>query len=159
EWACPCRARHDLAHVSPDDLRGDALHDHDGGDEFEDEEIVSERVVEEAKPLPKEFATPKTTHMHPINGNGNEGENGHANGNGNGNGHANGNGKDGAKFDPLAQSRWTGTGVTVAPEEKVRQARMKGYEGDPCPECGQLTLVRSGACCKCDSCGASSGCS
>ena len=43
--------------------------------------------------------------------------------------------------------------------EKVRQARLKGYEGDPCSECGQLTLVRSGACAKCDSCGATSGCS
>ena len=40
-----------------------------------------------------------------------------------------------------------------------RLARLKGYEGDPCEECGQLTLVRSGACCKCDTCGASSGCS
>ena len=44
-------------------------------------------------------------------------------------------------------------------EDKVRQARQKGYEGDPCPECGALTLVRSGACAKCDSCGATSGCS
>jgi len=44
-------------------------------------------------------------------------------------------------------------------EEKIRQARLKGYEGDPCSECGQLTLVRSGACSKCDTCGATSGCS
>jgi ribonucleoside-diphosphate reductase alpha chain len=36
---------------------------------------------------------------------------------------------------------------------------LKGYEGDPCSECGQLTLVRSGTCCKCDTCGATSGCS
>jgi ribonucleoside-diphosphate reductase alpha chain len=43
--------------------------------------------------------------------------------------------------------------------DKIRIARMKGYEGDPCSECGQLTLVRSGACCKCDTCGATSGCS
>ena len=44
-------------------------------------------------------------------------------------------------------------------EEKIRIAKQKGYEGDPCPECGALTLVRSGACCKCDTCGATSGCS
>jgi ribonucleoside-diphosphate reductase alpha chain len=44
-------------------------------------------------------------------------------------------------------------------EEKIRLARLKGYEGDPCGECGQLTLVRSGSCCKCDTCGATSGCS
>ncbi|MBY0230151.1 MAG: vitamin B12-dependent ribonucleotide reductase, partial [Gemmataceae bacterium] len=43
--------------------------------------------------------------------------------------------------------------------EKVRQAKLKGYEGDPCTECGQLTLVRSGACAKCDTCGATPGCS
>ena len=42
---------------------------------------------------------------------------------------------------------------------RVKIARQKGYEGDPCPECGQLTLVRSGACAKCDTCGATSGCS
>jgi ribonucleoside-diphosphate reductase alpha chain len=50
-------------------------------------------------------------------------------------------------------------GAAAAVEEKVRIARMKGYEGDPCTECGQLTLVRSGACCKCDTCGSTSGCS
>ncbi|TVR04028.1 MAG: vitamin B12-dependent ribonucleotide reductase [Deltaproteobacteria bacterium] len=38
-------------------------------------------------------------------------------------------------------------------------ARLKGYEGDPCTECGNFTLVRNGACLKCDTCGATSGCS
>ncbi|TVQ54138.1 MAG: vitamin B12-dependent ribonucleotide reductase [Rhodobacteraceae bacterium] len=38
-------------------------------------------------------------------------------------------------------------------------ARMKGYEGDPCGECGNFTLVRNGTCLKCDSCGSTSGCS
>jgi ribonucleoside-diphosphate reductase alpha chain len=42
--------------------------------------------------------------------------------------------------------------------EAVRQARMKGYEGDACSECGQFTLVRSGACLKCDTCGNNTGC-
>ncbi len=37
-------------------------------------------------------------------------------------------------------------------------ARLKGYEGDPCPNCHQMTLVRAGACAKCDSCGETSGC-
>ncbi|MBI1393040.1 MAG: vitamin B12-dependent ribonucleotide reductase [Alphaproteobacteria bacterium] len=40
-----------------------------------------------------------------------------------------------------------------------RQARAKGYEGDACQSCGQFTLVRTGACMRCDSCGHSSGCS
>ena len=40
-----------------------------------------------------------------------------------------------------------------------RDARIKGYEGDACPECGQFTLVRNGTCLKCESCGATTGCS
>ena len=32
-------------------------------------------------------------------------------------------------------------------------ARAKGYEGDPCGECGNMTLVRNGTCLKCDTCG------
>lgn len=39
------------------------------------------------------------------------------------------------------------------------EARMKGYEGDPCGECGNFTLVRNGTCMKCDTCGSTSGCS
>lgn len=38
-------------------------------------------------------------------------------------------------------------------------AVAKGYSGDACVDCGQLTLVRNGTCLKCDSCGATSGCS
>jgi ribonucleoside-diphosphate reductase alpha chain len=43
--------------------------------------------------------------------------------------------------------------------ERVRDARMKGYEGDSCDECGNFTLVRNGTCMKCATCGATSGCS
>jgi ribonucleoside-diphosphate reductase alpha chain len=39
------------------------------------------------------------------------------------------------------------------------EARMKGYEGDSCGECGNFTLVRNGTCMKCDTCGSTSGCS
>jgi ribonucleoside-diphosphate reductase alpha chain len=39
------------------------------------------------------------------------------------------------------------------------EARLKGYEGDPCPDCGAMTMVRNGTCMKCDSCGATTGCS
>ena len=39
------------------------------------------------------------------------------------------------------------------------EAKMKGYEGDSCGECGNFTLVRNGTCLKCDTCGATSGCS
>jgi ribonucleoside-diphosphate reductase alpha chain len=43
--------------------------------------------------------------------------------------------------------------------ERVREARLKGYEGDSCGECGNFTLVRNGTCLKCATCGATSGCS
>jgi len=43
--------------------------------------------------------------------------------------------------------------------EKIREARLKGYEGDACGECGNFTLVRNGTCMKCATCGATSGCS
>jgi len=43
--------------------------------------------------------------------------------------------------------------------EQIRAARLKGYEGDSCTECGNFTLVRNGTCLKCDTCGQTSGCS
>jgi ribonucleoside-diphosphate reductase alpha chain len=42
---------------------------------------------------------------------------------------------------------------------RIAQARIKGYEGDPCPVCGSFTLVRNGTCMKCDTCGGTTGCS
>ncbi len=41
----------------------------------------------------------------------------------------------------------------------AEQARLKGYEGDPCGECGQFTMVRNGTCLKCITCGTTTGCS
>ena len=43
--------------------------------------------------------------------------------------------------------------------ERRAEARMKGYEGDSCSECGNFTMVRNGTCLKCDTCGSTSGCS
>lgn len=43
--------------------------------------------------------------------------------------------------------------------DQMREARMKGYEGDSCDECGNFTLVRNGTCMKCVTCGSTSGCS
>jgi ribonucleoside-diphosphate reductase alpha chain len=43
--------------------------------------------------------------------------------------------------------------------DRIRQARMKGYEGDSCGSCGNFTLVRNGTCLKCMTCGGTSGCS
>jgi ribonucleoside-diphosphate reductase alpha chain len=142
ELAVSYLGRNDLAHVKVEDLRGDVLHkDQDDEPEFESEEIVTERMLE-PPPAPREppksspptaLSTPRSGHLRPS-----VSENG-------GNGHH-------ASMIRMASQAGTR-------EDKIRMARLKGYEGDPCSECGQLTLIRSGACCKCDSCGASSGCS
>jgi ribonucleoside-diphosphate reductase alpha chain len=97
---------------------------------FEKEELIEERLVEPSAPARP--LAPRSGHVKPS------GENGHGNGSNGG---------------PKAAV------VPSALEARIRQARLKGYEGDPCSECGQLTLVRSGACAKCDTCGATSGCS
>src|SRR5262249_34988930 len=139
ELAITYLSRHDLAHVQPEDLRGDAIHQEASEEpEFESEELIAERLVE-AKPAEPQsvparpFGAPRSEHLHPLVEHGN--------------GH--GDGKTALQTAPKANGL----------HDKVRLARLKGYEGDPCPECGQLTLVRSGACCKCDTCGATSGCS
>jgi ribonucleoside-diphosphate reductase alpha chain len=142
ELAITYLGRHDLAHVSPEDLRGDAMNRGASEPDFDAEELVAERIVDEPAPVPSAFVTPRTEHLRPLPA----AENGHGNGhtNGHGNGHSN--------------SRLSGAAAVLG-DDKVRIARLKGYEGDPCSECGQLTLVRSGSCCKCDTCGATSGCS
>jgi len=43
--------------------------------------------------------------------------------------------------------------------DRVAEARVKGYEGESCRECGNFTLLRNGTCLKCDTCGGTSGCS
>jgi ribonucleoside-diphosphate reductase alpha chain len=47
---------------------------------------------------------------------------------------------------------------TVKMDERAK-AKMQGYEGDPCGDCGNYTLVRNGTCMKCNTCGGTSGCS
>ena len=138
ELAITYLERYDLAQVNPEDLRGDALHEEkDDEEDFEEEKLMEERVVEHDEPLHKSsFAPPRSERLHPHIENG------------------------GTQVATLAKVLTNGNGNgSQAKEDKIRLARLKGYEGDPCSECGQLTLIRSGACCKCDTCGASSGCS
>jgi len=60
-----------------------------------------------------------------------------------------------AAVDPAQQ-----IAVENDPElEQIRRARLRGYEGEDCAECGNFTLVRNGTCMKCDTCGSTSGCS
>ncbi|WP_339635319.1 vitamin B12-dependent ribonucleotide reductase [uncultured Sneathiella sp.] len=67
----------------------------------------------------------------------------------------------GAAGAVAAASVSTGGPASTGPDKLSRsmEARMKGYEGDSCGECGNFTLVRNGTCMKCDTCGGTSGCS
>ena len=49
--------------------------------------------------------------------------------------------------------------TTSGDEAAITEAGKFGFEGDPCPECGQFTLVSNGSCLKCVSCGTTTGCS
>lgn len=44
-------------------------------------------------------------------------------------------------------------------QSKYERARQMGYTGDACGDCGSMTMVRNGTCLKCNTCGATSGCS
>ncbi len=61
----------------------------------------------------------------------------------------------GAAFTPATRPPGLDPGVAG----KRAEARMKGYVGEACPECGNFTMVRNGTCLKCDTCGSTTGCS
>ncbi len=103
--------------------------------EYDDEEVVDT--------LPQ-IARPDAAH---VNGNGN----GHSS---NGNEHGLG---SGAK--PVTGAAAVNVASRQSVAEKRREAKLKGYTGDPCPECQQFTLVRNGTCLKCNTCGSTTGCS
>ena len=154
ELAVTYLGRYDLAHVEPESLRGDAIHQDEP--DYEGEEIVAERIVDSKGS--RRLAVPKSAHV----------ETGQAPAGTNV-------GTDGGKPKNGSPAKPTGGGYATVPvpkaaaatasagglllADRIKQARQKGYEGDPCSACGQLTMVRSGACAKCDTCGETSGCS
>jgi ribonucleoside-diphosphate reductase alpha chain len=153
ELAISYLGRHDLAQVKPSDLRSDSLGGHGQGEgppepEFDGEEIIEERVVEAGDELRLNHSgVPRSTHLRPTL----EDEEPvpvHS----------------GAVHAPPASSRPGAAAqqplaTPGSAHEQARQAKLKGYEGDPCTNCGQWTMVRNGTCLKCDSCGETSGCS
>ncbi len=138
ELAISYLGRTDLAQVAEEDLRADTVHNDEPA--FVSEEVVSETEIPEVKTGAPEMpgavvamaapaATVPQSAATPAP-------------------HKNGKSKVQLVAGPDGR-------VGVA----VREAKMKGYEGDACRECGQFTLVRNGTCLKCVSCGGTSGCS
>ncbi|MCS6848009.1 MAG: LAGLIDADG family homing endonuclease [Anaerolineae bacterium] len=145
ELAITYLGREDLAHIGATSEVPEP--------EYHDEEVISEREVPPAQlRLPGRAFNDETAQ-----------QNGHVHvgareGAGAGGGPAPRNGRT------VPQSvRWQSAAPTppadASRSEKARQARMRGYEGDPCPECGAWTLVRNGTCLKCETCGSTTGCS
>jgi ribonucleoside-diphosphate reductase alpha chain len=61
-----------------------------------------------------------------------------------------------AQLDARAKAR---VGKANLEADRRAEAKVKGYEGESCGECGNFTLLRNGTCMKCDTCGGTSGCS
>jgi ribonucleoside-diphosphate reductase alpha chain len=63
-------------------------------------------------------------------------------------------------LDAMFQPAQKVTAAQASPQADARAiAKMKGYLGEACPECQNMTLVQNGTCKKCETCGATTGCS
>ncbi|MCB0749916.1 MAG: vitamin B12-dependent ribonucleotide reductase, partial [Ignavibacteriae bacterium] len=67
--------------------------------------------------------------------------------------------RENVKVVAKSPSSSNGNGAKAQAASKIKQARNLGYTGDICPECQSLTMVRNGTCLKCETCGATTGCS
>jgi ribonucleoside-diphosphate reductase alpha chain len=158
ELAVSYLARNDLAHVEPQDLLPDALGD--GSDEG-DLPVADNHALEAVRKL---TSLGYTRNLLVIKG-GNRDEEVRATGTHSASPiHAQAVGAQVTPPEAIAQAATVSVSAAVMESvgthrSQVREARMKGYEGDPCGECGNFTLVRNGTCLKCNTCGSTSGCS
>jgi ribonucleoside-diphosphate reductase alpha chain len=146
ELAISYLGRNDLAHVSPEDLAHDAL----GGG------VGQGKLPEGARPsvVSRGLVRSKTDKLLLVQGGG---------------GDAMTQGATALKGDLAAYAdgavdeseevRMGFSAPDASVSEKRAQARMKGYVGEACPECGNFTMVRNGTCLKCETCGGTTGCS
>ncbi len=153
ELAISYLGRNDLAHVEPNENRFDALGRGEDEGKPPETDADGERPDD---PLTKVMGLASTgyirTNLYVLNS-ADQGSNG-----------GNATGRLAAGDISVAAA----AAMTMAPVpaesraarlDQVRQARMKGHEGDNCGECGNFTLLRNGTCMKCLTCGATSGCS
>jgi ribonucleoside-diphosphate reductase alpha chain len=167
ELAISYLGRNDLAHVQPNDVEPDSL------GRGSDEGNLPTRHSEEVAETVRRYASTGfvRSQLLVLNGGGKakaQGDTGSSGGP-----QASAGSTGGAHASAGATQEFAGTvrsaeavvveaAVVTAVDqrlERVREARMKGYEGDSCGECGNFTLVRNGTCMKCATCGATSGCS
>jgi ribonucleoside-diphosphate reductase alpha chain len=142
ELAITYLGRGDLAQVKEEDLRMDSMK--------KDEQDPECMDAEEADPASLAALSISTDRFPKREGKGS--------GNGHGNGHGSAQASV-ARMEMTQMTRETVTLTATAVQTQRQTARLKGYEGDPCTECKQFTMVRNGTCLKCETCGATSGCS
>jgi len=148
ELAISYLGRYELAHVPPEQLK-DQIATPEPAPEFE-EEYVEEHLVDAQ--IEMRLTPPPSEHLRPAREAKRTTE-------GTESTEQLGNGRSalgGAETNPALAAAGS---VGEIKAEMIRLARLHGFEGDPCPECGQFTLVRNGMCLKCTTCGATTGCS
>jgi len=140
ELAVTYLGRNDLAHISQEtEMRTspiDALSKLDAEGDYDEEELYSERIIEEKKPKDKDNET--RTEITATGGT--------------------------SSLSPATEQKiMLQTTGNYNPKHdhvsRIKEAKMKGYTGDICQSCGSLTMVRNGTCLKCTTCGDTSGCS
>ncbi len=129
ELAINYLGRNDLAHVDPESLRGDTLHSATEPT-WTDEEVMPVRSVMINESALNVDEAPKVSAVVAA--------------------------RQEARAAELGAS--AGRSFSRA-ASAIRDAKAQGYEGDACPECSAMTMVRNGTCLKCMTCGGTSGCS
>ena len=128
ELAVSYLGRYDLAHVQPS-MQMDAM-----GPEAQEEYIAEEEAGVQVRPVGvAERLHPVSTHLHP----GQEPPHG-------GSAPA-ASDSPAPHFQPSSKGGATAV-ATLARTEAINASKAKGYTGNACSECGQLTMVRNGAC-------------
>ncbi len=173
ELAITYLERQDLAQVQLEDLRVDSV---TKPVEYESEEVMSSRIVPYAEPSPFKFKTPHSSRVDsgekldisrpadktpaPVAPRLINPQAGFSSDNAGGSmaGVASHQAEPPSPAPVLSPTSMKGVKVGFQ-YQKSQEARLKGYEGDACRECGQFTMVRNGTCLKCNTCGATSGCS
>jgi ribonucleoside-diphosphate reductase alpha chain len=155
ELAISYLGRNELAHVDPEDLRpdtlGSSLSQAEAEADSEQDNLVAAHSV-------ASHGYVRGRNLLVLTGGKNSA----------GNGSEDIGGSAGGGIAMASAGNGAAVAVAVSPEisnavdqrlDRIREARMKGYEGDACGECGNFTLLRNGTCMKCDTCGGTSGCS
>jgi ribonucleoside-diphosphate reductase alpha chain len=127
--------RNELAHIERDaELRTspiDSISKLDKEADYEEEEVYSERIIEEVQPHEQHTSAADDKNHEP----------------------------EPDLYEQHVTASNVKHGESNGKYEMIKEARMKGYTGDICQSCGSLTMVRNGTCLKCTTCGETSGCS